>query len=199
MSDETEQPDADAGADASTSYEFTCKRCGEIATVPFEPRNPDDLLCKDCFSETGGRTYDLSNVPKAPRRKHNTRVAFRIICSNCEKEDELDYVPKGVPMSEILCNECMLEAAGGQSRWALVQQQKDDEQRKKKRYEFVCADCGCIDQIPFEPHDDRDYYCYTCYLERERAAELERRGTKHHLGDNVFIRKRKTPEPDIDP
>lgn len=174
-----------------TTYDFTCKRCSEVASVPFHPRDPDDLLCSDCYEETGGRTYDLSNVPKAPRRKHGTRVAFRIDCAQCGKEDELDYVPKGVPVDEILCKECMSAKAGGQSRWAMVEEQKLSEQRKKMRYDFTCTSCGCLDQLPFQPHEDREYFCYDCYLEKQRADELERRGSKHDLGDNVFIRKRK--------
>jgi CxxC-x17-CxxC domain-containing protein len=174
-------------------YEFTCKRCGEHGSVPFEPNDPDDVLCRECYEETGGRTYDLSKVTRAPRRKHNTRVAFAIVCSECGKEDELDYVPKGVPMSEILCKKCMADVAGEKSRWALVEEQKSQEQRKKNRWEFICADCGCLDQLPFEPHDDREYFCYDCYLRRQREEELERRGSKHDLGDNVFIRRRKRP------
>ena len=188
MSDEEEQQD-------SVRFDFTCKRCGEVGTFGFVPRDPDDLLCRDCFEETGGRTYDLSNLSKAPRRKHGTRVAFRINCAECGKDDELDYVPKGVPVAEILCKECMLAKSGDSSRWALVEQEKDREQKKKKRYDVTCAECGCTDQVPFKPQPDREYFCYTCYLNKQREEEFgpppEQRGPKHDLGDNVFIRRKK--------
>lgn len=29
--------------------EITCSSCGKKDTVPFEPRDPDNVLCKDCF------------------------------------------------------------------------------------------------------------------------------------------------------
>ena len=72
-------------------YEFVCVRCGADESVPFQPRNPDKLMCRECYAETGGKTYDLSRVARAPRRKHNTRVAFNITCAECGKQDELDY------------------------------------------------------------------------------------------------------------
>ncbi len=175
--------------------EFTCKRCGEPWTVGFQPRDINDLLCRDCFDETGGRTYDLSNLSKAPRRKHGTRVAFRITCSECEKEDELDYVPKGVPVDELLCKDCMLKKGGAASRWALVEQEKDREQNKRIRYDVSCTTCGAIEALPFKPQPDREYWCYNCYLGRERAEEFgppaDTKAPKHDLGDNVFIRKKK--------
>lgn len=31
--------------------EITCKKCGNKGTVPFQPRNPDDILCSDCFEK----------------------------------------------------------------------------------------------------------------------------------------------------
>ncbi len=178
--------------DARQQYEFECKRCGELGTVGFQPRNPDELLCRECFDETGGKTYDLSNVTKAPRRKHDTRVSFNITCSECGLDDELDYVPKGVPMSEVLCRSCMAERAGEDSRWALVQQQKRDEQKKKQMFRFICMTCGVESDLPFKPHPDRTYDCYDCFLEKQREEEApEPRAPRHDLGDNVFIRKKK--------
>lgn len=179
-------------------FEFSCKRCGAEESVGFTPRDPNDLLCRDCFEETGGRTYDLSNLTKAPRRKHGTRVAFRISCAECGKDDELDYVPKGVPVDEILCKDCMLERSGASSRWALVEGEKDREQRRKKKHPVTCASCSNVEELPFKPQPDREYLCYVCYLDQERAADLglptEPREPKHDLGDNMFIRKRK-PKP----
>lgn len=179
-------------------FEFTCKRCSEIGWVHFSPRDADDLLCSDCYEETGGRTYDMSNVSKAPARKHGTRVAFRITCSQCEKEDELDYVPKGVPVDELLCMDCMREKSGNASRWAMVNEVKDREKRRKPKYPVDCADCGAEEMLPFKPFDDGEYWCYNCYLARQRREELglpeeppEDKGSKHDLGDNVFIRRKK--------
>lgn len=30
-------------------YKITCKNCGQEGEVPFEPRNPNDVLCAECF------------------------------------------------------------------------------------------------------------------------------------------------------
>lgn len=177
--------------------EFTCKRCGELGTVGFQPRDINDLLCRDCFEETGGKTYDLSNLTKAPRRKHDTRVAFRISCAQCGKDDELDYVPKGVPMSEVLCKECMLAKKGEASRWALVEREKLREQNKRPTYDVPCTDCGAIESLPFKPQPDREYFCYMCYLTRQRIEEFgapAERTPRQEAGKNVFIRRRKIAE-----
>ena len=178
--------------EAAERFEFECARCGEVGDVPFRPRNPDKLLCRDCYAETGGKTYDLSNVPKAPRRKHDTRVAFRITCSECGLEDELDYVPKGVPVDELLCHDCMSARAGEDSRWALVEEQKMRERKQKPKYDFVCATCGQSSELPFKPHPDRQYDCYDCFLAKQREDEAPPpKAPKHDLGDNVFIRRKK--------
>ncbi|MCX6806539.1 MAG: zinc-ribbon domain-containing protein [Candidatus Berkelbacteria bacterium] len=33
-------------------YEITCSKCGEKGYVPFEPKNPEGLLCENCFRES---------------------------------------------------------------------------------------------------------------------------------------------------
>lgn len=33
-------------------YEITCSKCGEKGEVPFEPKNPEGLLCEKCFRES---------------------------------------------------------------------------------------------------------------------------------------------------
>lgn len=49
-------------------HEITCANCGAKGEVPFEPRNPDNVLCADCFrnkrdDERGG---GMSSAPAAP-------------------------------------------------------------------------------------------------------------------------------------
>lgn len=34
------------------SYEIKCKECGQTDTVNFQPRNPDDVLCGECFRKS---------------------------------------------------------------------------------------------------------------------------------------------------
>lgn len=181
----------------SEGFAFECARCSEPGTVPFEPRSGKPLLCRDCWDETGGKIYDLSKMSRAPRRKHGTRVVFEIVCSSCGAEERLDYVPKGVPMSEILCTDCMSERSGEDSRWKLVREAKDHEQRRKPKHDIVCPDCGVIEQVTFTPEADRVYYCYSCHLRRqihEEAGGDKANAPKHDLGDHAFIRRRKPSE-----
>ncbi len=32
-------------------FEFTCRNCAKRDTVPFRPRSPEDMFCRDCFKE----------------------------------------------------------------------------------------------------------------------------------------------------
>lgn len=36
-------------------YEITCSKCGEKGFVPFQPRNPEGLLCEQCFKASRER------------------------------------------------------------------------------------------------------------------------------------------------
>lgn len=36
---------------ARGSYPITCSRCGKQDTVPFEPREGREVLCRDCFTQ----------------------------------------------------------------------------------------------------------------------------------------------------
>lgn len=36
------------------SFEITCSKCGNKDTVPFKPRNENDVLCRDCFRQQRG-------------------------------------------------------------------------------------------------------------------------------------------------
>jgi CxxC-x17-CxxC domain-containing protein len=31
------------------SFEITCSNCGKKDTVPFKPRDENDVLCRECF------------------------------------------------------------------------------------------------------------------------------------------------------
>ncbi len=48
-----------------TMHKIVCANCGAEGEVPFEPRNPDNVLCADCFrkkrdGESGG---DMGRTP----------------------------------------------------------------------------------------------------------------------------------------
>jgi CxxC-x17-CxxC domain-containing protein len=171
-------------------YEFNCPRCGNPGQVPFEPTNPDSVLCADCHEETGGKTYDMSKAAKAPRRKHNTRVTLNIVCADCGKEAELDYVPKGVSIPEMKCNECMAESQEDDSQWKLVQEMKEREQRSGKQlYEINCSACEKETMLPFKPDPAKTYFCKSCYEnDGKPVGPTHKDEPKQSLGQNVFIR-----------
>lgn len=37
-------------------HTITCKNCGRQGEVPFTPRDPNDVLCSDCFYESKGKS-----------------------------------------------------------------------------------------------------------------------------------------------
>lgn len=48
-------------------FSIICKQCGKEGQVPFQPRNPNDVLCAECFAAqrtVGGAPTD--KAPEAP-------------------------------------------------------------------------------------------------------------------------------------
>ena len=43
---------------------------------------------------------------------------------------------------------------------------KRDSRRTKEMFEVVCAACGAVTKVPFEPKQDRAVYCGECYAKR---------------------------------
>ena len=43
-----------AGKGARTFYEATCASCGNIAKVPFEPKEDRPVYCSECFAKQRG-------------------------------------------------------------------------------------------------------------------------------------------------
>lgn len=148
-------------------FEFDCPICGKVDTVHFKPKRPDELICSDCLEEHGSG-HDFSKILNSPRRKHKTNVALPIICSDCGKEDILDYVPKGVPLYELKCGSCMFEALP-ESKWAEINQLKDREADKK--YSIACEKCGCDWELPFKPRPGKRYRCEACFDENDQSPE----------------------------
>lgn len=171
-------------------YEFTCPRCGNEGHVPFTPSNPDNVLCGDCHEETDGKTYDFSKATDAPRRKHNTRVTMNIVCAECGKDAELDYVPKGVAIADMKCAECISKLKGKDSQWGMVKEMKEREQSfGRKEHEIECNACGKMTMLPFRPDPSKTYFCKPCYENDGKPVVVHKEGQRESLGQNVFIRR----------
>lgn len=133
-------------------------------------------------------TFDVSASLDAPRRKHGTRVAFTFQCAGCEKEATLDYKPKGIPVDELLCEECMSsqENAG---RWKLIRSKKAMEDQKKT-FELVCSECENIEYSRHPPKRDREHLCERCLMEQAQPDKSRLEGAARVEG-GVMMRKKK--------
>ena len=40
------------------------------------------------------------------------------------------------------------------------------ERKRGEIFEVVCADCGAVTRVPFEPKPERPVYCRECYIKR---------------------------------
>lgn len=170
-------------------HEIICYFCGEESTIPVDPGRRKKVYCWECFEEVR-EEKQAKRERRAPRRRHNTRVAFRIECSECGSEDELDYVPKGVSMDEILCTDCFEAKEEAEdkehSRWKEVREHKNEEQRRE--WDITCVECGRLDHLPFKPDPNKDYRCTRCFHEHARPQN-ERLRDKQQVGRGVYIRK----------
>lgn len=45
------------------TYKIICKECNKEGEVPFQPRDPQDVLCADCFAK---KRASESSEPKSP-------------------------------------------------------------------------------------------------------------------------------------
>ena len=102
MSETDEQPEGDD----SEEYDVICDICGTETTVPFEPKPGRDVYCTECYLVRKEKLdkQKQQEEKKAPRKTHGTRVSFPITCARCGTDETLDYVPRGVKLSEVLCS-----------------------------------------------------------------------------------------------
>ena len=48
-------------------FSIICKECGKEGQVPFQPRNPNDVLCADCFAASKATVEPKE--PKEPKEQ----------------------------------------------------------------------------------------------------------------------------------
>lgn len=150
------------------SFEFNCSLCGIAATVPFEPK--DDTLCKRCHHNS--RMH-------IPRKAHNTRVSWPIVCAECGTRETLTYRPR-VPLTEVKCTTCMKVQVSEDSKWATI----TDEHSERKRRTQERLDRERKEDIEdFE--DEHDVVKPT----RDALSGTTR------LGRSVYIRSNPKPRP----
>ena len=174
-----------------TETEFTCAVCGKEGTVPFVPKNPDSLFCRECQTlyKEAQKDKERAARKKIPRKAHNTRVSFPITCAECGKYEVLDYRPKGVPLSEVCCRECTAKKAGEDSRYVERVRQIENE-TTRQIYPVACDTCGIEIRLTRKPWPGREYECDSCQKGYERAGEGVKAGAEVVDGTLGMVRKR---------
>lgn len=104
------------------------------------------------------------NAPRkkgvSPRFTHGTRVAFRVTCEHCGKDDTLPFVPHNA--EHLLCSTCASERYG--ENWDKGRYEKPSE------IEFTCASCAKEAVAPVPEEDEpAPMLCRACEFGVERA------------------------------
>ena len=89
-----------------------------------------------------------------------------IVCKDCGEEfvftagEQEFYSGLGLGTEPLRCKEC-------RNRRKFISQHPD-----KILYEIVCAECGKVEAITFEPRHDRVIYCSSCYRDKFKKGNL---------------------------
>ncbi len=81
-------------------------------------------------------------------------------CKDCGNEfvftagEQEFYADKGFDNAPVRCKSCRAQ-----------RRHTAHNGREVVLYEIVCAKCGEVESIPFEPSHDRPVYCAKCYRE----------------------------------
>ncbi len=82
-----------------------------------------------------------------------------IICKDCGKEfvftagEQEFYAEKGFDKPPVRCRSCRNRKRNGSRA----------NNGEQVMYEIVCAKCGAVESLPFEPKHDRPVYCNACH------------------------------------
>jgi CxxC-x17-CxxC domain-containing protein len=83
-----------------------------------------------------------------------------LICRDCGAEfvftagEQEFYAEKGFQNEPVRCKACRAARKNGRAAAGNAPRQM---------YEITCAACGKVDQVSFQPRDDRPVYCKACY------------------------------------
>ena len=83
-----------------------------------------------------------------------------LVCKDCGAEfvftagEQEFYAEKGLANEPTRCKDCRIA-------------RKNSLKQSREKFEIVCADCGKVDMVPFEPRHDRPVYCSECYAKHQ--------------------------------
>jgi CxxC-x17-CxxC domain-containing protein len=84
-----------------------------------------------------------------------------LVCRDCGAEfvftagEQEFYAEKGFANEPSRCRDC--RTAQKRNRGGMGQN------RSRQLYDVVCAQCGAVTQVPFQPRGDRPVYCRDCF------------------------------------
>lgn len=84
-----------------------------------------------------------------------------LVCKDCGAEfiftagEQEFYAEKGFRNEPTRCKDCRIA-------------KKNSLKQSREKFEIVCAECGRVDMVPFEPRHDRPVYCSECYAKHQQ-------------------------------
>jgi CxxC-x17-CxxC domain-containing protein len=79
------------------AFQVTCARCGTEDTLPFVPKNAEELLCSGCAETEYGEDWDKG------RTERSTEYEFQ--CAACTKTAFVQFMPE--EPDGFLCLDCV--------------------------------------------------------------------------------------------
>ena len=79
-----------------------------------------------------------------------------LVCKDCGKEfvftagEQEFFAERGLENEPLRCKECRIA-------------KKQSIRAAREMFEIVCAECGKVDTVPFEPRHDKPVYCRDCF------------------------------------
>lgn len=84
-----------------TMHEITCANCGDKGEVPFEPRDPSNVLCADCFREKKEIERAGQSWPEDSKRaKAGGAVADKSEAEPTPATDQTDTADDSAPATD---------------------------------------------------------------------------------------------------
>lgn len=118
------------GRDAGRPQMFraTCGECGDSCEVPFRPNGKKPVLCRDCFSASGGDAGGSRFAPRPSQgrsfgggRDEGRPQMFKATCDECGESCEVPFRPSGD--KPVYCRECFHDESRGGSNRPLSKEQ----------------------------------------------------------------------------
>lgn len=82
-----------------------------------------------------------------------------LVCRDCGKEfiftvgEQEFYAEKGFQNEPVRCKDCRVS-------------HKNQRNNEREMHEAVCAECGSVTRVPFQPRNDKPIYCSECFAKR---------------------------------